>query len=457
MTRLVDRLRGETRSITTIDDYIAAVNQYSLTPQLQQTLGGGTVEPVGNSFSAYAGHGHASNSIIFSCMAVRQLVFSSVRFRFQRLRDGKPSDMFGTQALALLERPGVGVTTQDYLLRLLAYADLAGNGYSVLDTPLTRLGGDDTTKNLIMLRPDWMEIIATPRVRRGFGKLGLQRVGYLYTEGGPHSGEDPVPLLRDEVMHFAPMPDPRANFRGMSWLTPVVRELENDMLMTRHKRRYFENGATPNMIVKHPVGANQTKVLEFRKRMDEEQRGTDNAYKTLHLYPGADAEVVGSNLEAIDFRRVQGAGETRIAAAAGVPPVIVGLSEGLEAATYSNYSQARRRLADGTMHPLWQNVAGSHEVVVPPPGPDTRLWYDAEDIPFLREDEKDAAEIQSTRAQTIATLVREGYTPESVIAAVESNDFRVLQHTGLYSVQLQPPGSSDPAPDPGTPPQGGTP
>jgi phage portal protein BeeE len=57
----------------------------------------------------------------------------------------------------------------------------------------------------------------------------------------------------------------------------------------------------------------------------------------------------------------QGAGETRIAAAAGVPPVIVGLSEGLQAATYSNYSQARRRFADGTMRPLWRNAAVARE------------------------------------------------------------------------------------------------
>jgi phage portal protein BeeE len=450
MTRLLDRLRGGHRDITTIDDYIAAVNAYSmLTPNLEQTLGGGKVEPIGNSLSAYTGYGYAGNSVVFSVMAVRQLVFSSVRFTWQRMRNGSPSDTFGSSALALLERPSPGVTTQDYLLRLLAHADLAGNAYSYLDTPLTRLGGDDTTKSLVQLRPDWMEIVASPRMRQiqgSSGQVGWQKMGYVYTEGGRHSGNDPVPLLRDEVMHFAPVPDPINNFRGMSWLTPILREIEADGLMTRHKRRFFENGATPNMIVKHPVGANQAKVLEFRKRLEEEQTGTDNAYKTLHLYPGSDATVVGSNLEAIDFKNVQGAGETRIAAAGGVPPVIVGLSEGLQAATYSNYSQARRRLADGTMHPLWQNVAGSHETIVPPPDAGSRLWYDAHDIPFLREDEKDAAAIQSTRATTIAALVREGYTPESVVAAVEADDFRLLVHTGLYSIQLQPPGSSTPDP-----------
>ena len=96
-----------------------------------------------------------------------------------------------------------------------------------------------------------------------------------------------------------------------------------------------------------------------------------------------------------------------------MPPVIVGLSEGLEASTYSNYSQARRRLADGTAHPLWENLAGcmEHLLKIPGDGTDVRLWYDADNVPFLREDEKDAAEIQGARATTIAGLITAGSLP----------------------------------------------
>jgi phage portal protein BeeE len=158
---------------------------------------------------------------------------------------------------------------------------------------------------------------------------------------------------------------------------------------------------------------------------------------------------VGANLKDIDFKNVRGGGETRIAAAAGVPPVIVGLSEGLAAATYSNYGQARRRLADGTAHPLWQNLAGSLENIVKrPPGLGNRLWYDASDVPFLREDEKDAADIQQTRAATINSYITAGYEPDSVVKAVEANDLRLLKHSGMYSVQLQKPGADQPTAQP---------
>jgi hypothetical protein len=167
----------------------------------------------------------------------------------------------------------------------------------------------------------------------------------------------------------------------------------------------------------------------------------------------------------IDFKQVRGGGETRIAAAAGIPPIIVGLSEGLEAATYANYGQARRRLADGTAHPLWQNMAGSVETVMKRPGPDVRLWYDATDVPFLREDEGDAANIANVRSTTISTYITAGFQPDSVVKAVDSGDLGLLVHTGLTSVQLLPPGEksapdkptdvTDKEPQPAKPPAGG--
>lgn len=785
MPRLLDKLRTDQRSIVSIDDYVAALNQTSMFGGALETTIGGPAESIGSTFREFGGAAFHGNGVVFSVMAVRQYVFSAVRFRYQRLRDGKPSDMFGTPDLSILETPWIGGTTQDLLSRMIQDADLAGSSFQVLDTPLTRMGGDGG-QEIVRLRPDWVDVVIERRMRRsGFsetppGQLGYRKVGYLYTEGGRHSGHDPVPLLLDEVAHFMPMPDPLATFRGMSWLTPVVREIENDALMTRHKRKFFENGATPNMIIKHEKGADRESIIAFNKRLVAENGGVENAYKNLNLYPGADATVVGVDMQKIDFRQVQGAGEplgvdtpiptpkgwttmgdiepgdqvigrdglpanvvavspihhdrkcyrvtfndrtsivadgghiwaaldrtvkgrpeqtytteqlrdrivkweakgnggnrmgiapmaavkapardllvdpyvlgawlgdgqtagaaicgadadlafiaseierrgytttewttapdkvsvigipggllsalralgvlgnkhipsdylrasieqrldllrglmdtdgsvghagketcefsskfeslarqvaelarslgyrctvsskrdmrsrtgmtwrvtfradpdmvpfalprkaarcvtplhvrnraivsiepvatvpvrciavdspdhlfvagegwvlthnTRIAAAGGTPPVIVGLSEGLAAATYSNYAQARRRFGDGTIHPLWQNAAGSLSPLLKNLGKDTRLWYDADDIPFLREDEKDSAEINKIRAETISSLITAGYEPDSVVTAVDSGDFRILRHTGLYSVQLQKPGATAP-------------
>jgi hypothetical protein len=84
---------------------------------------------------------------------------------------------------------------------------------------------------------------------------------------------------------------------------------------------------------------------------------------------------------------------------------------------------------------------------------DSELWFDTADMPLLREDAKDAAEIEQIKATTITILVREGFTAESAMAAVMGQDMALLKHTGLVSVQLQPPGIVQPALPNGAPSQ----
>lgn len=440
--------RAPERDIGSLEDYVNSFQfgGASYYPSgVQQTMPGEPAERIPHDFTGFATRA-ATNGVLAACLDVRMSVFSATRFQWQRLNNGRPSEIFGTPELQLLERPWPGGTTQDLLARQILDADLAGNSYWARD-------GD----TLVRLRPDWVDIVLEPRMVRG-GQLSWQRVGYLYQEGGRGSGAEPVPFLPDEIAHFAPRPDPLATFRGMSWMTPIIRETATDNLMTSHKRRFFENAATPNMVVRLAREVTPDAFEKFKAKMETNHRGVENAYKTLYLGGGADVTVVGQSFEQMNFSTVQGAGETRIAAAAGVPPVIVGLSEGLQAATYSNYAQARRRFADGTIHPLWQNAAGSFAPLVRPPGSGgsgaIRLWYDSRDVPFLREDRKDAAEIQRQQASTIRQLTDAGFTPESVVRAVDAEDYTLLVHTGLFSVQLQKPGETAPATAPATTEEG---
>ncbi|MGB5697221.1 MAG: hypothetical protein WBM46_16305, partial [Polyangiales bacterium] len=137
----------------------------------------------------------------------------------------------------------------------------------------------------------------------------------------------------------------------------------------------------------------------------------------------------------------QGRGETRIAAAAGVPPIIAGFSEGLESATYSNYGQARRKFGDHYARPQWRSFAAAVSKLLPQPRGGVRLWYDDRDIAFLREDQGDEAKIRQTDAITVNTLITAGFEPDAVVSAVQTGNLATLagQHTGLTSVQLVPP------------------
>jgi phage portal protein BeeE len=335
--------------------------------------------------------------------------------------------------LRILEQPWPGGTTGDLLTKMLVHADLAGNAF------VTRRGN-----RLKILRPDWMTIVigsgSSDEVVSWDPDADL--LGYLYHPGGYHSGRDPVAFAPQEVAHFAPVPDPEAEYRGMSWLQPVISDIMGDQAATTHKLQFFENGATPNMVVALPI-SDPDKFEKWVEIFNANYAGASNAYKTMFLAGGADTKVVGATFDQMSFKETVGVSETRIAAAAGVPPVIVGLSEGLQGSSLNagNYNSSRRRFADGTMRPLWRNVAGSLSMLVKVPTA-AELWYDTRDIAFLREDAEVEASIISTQSQSMRALVDGGFEPSSVIAAVTAGDLSLLIHTGLLSVQVQEPGAA---------------
>lgn len=229
-------------------------------------------------------------------------------------------------------------------------------------------------------------------------------------------------------------------------MTPLVREIQADSHATNHKLKFFENGATLGTVISYDPTLSPEQFQTYVKMFKDLHVGTDNAYKALHIGGGATPTVNGADLKQLDFKATQGAGETRIAAAAGVGAIIARFSEGLAGSSLNagNYSAAKRQFADMTLRPLWRQAAGALSKLVTV-GANERLWYDVRDVEFLKEDRKDAADIQSTTATTMKTLLDAGYTPDSVTVAVETGDLSRLQHSGLYSVQLQAPGTIAPS------------
>jgi HK97 family phage portal protein len=390
-------------------------------------------EEIGGDYRGYVEGIYKRNGVVFACMAARQLLFSEARFQYQRMRAGRPGDLYGTPALSVLETPWTNGTTGSLLERAITDVDLAGNAYMVRRGNAIR-----------RLRPDWVTILGGSQ---SDSPIDAEVVGYVYHEGGRGNDPDGQVLFPEAVAHFKAYDDPTARFKGMSWLQAIVGEILGDSAATAHKTNFFENGANLGYVVtmdpEGRMGPEQFK--NWVETFKHGHEGAHNAYKTLFLSNGADVKVVGTNFRDLDMKAVQGAGETRICAAARVPPIIVGVSEGLESATYSNYGQARRAFADLTMRPMWRKMAGALATIVDVPS-DSRLWYDDRDIPFLQEDEKDASEIQQMQANTIRTLIDAGYEPDSVVLAVTNGNYDMLEHTGLFSVQLQKPGAQEEAP-----------
>jgi len=426
--RLFERLAGQKRySISTVDDYVAYMgHEYPFGLNLSWRRGPQEAAP--NTFEGYATRLFMQNPVVWRAVSFRKAVFSQAQFKWRDLGD---RTLFGNAALSVLERPWPGGTTADLLARMILHADLGGSAY-------VRRGEGQ----LHMLRPDWVRVMMGSKVDNDepAGMEDTTLVGYVFMR----DGRDPVFLHPGEVAHFVPMPDPLAHFRGMSWLTPVVREVQGDKQMTDHKLKFLDNGATPNLVIKFDPASTVEQARQVRDLIESDHVGVANAYKTLYLGGGADATVVGADLSQMDFRNVQGKAETRILMAAGLHPVLAGASEGLQGSSLNagNYQQVRRNFSDVDLQDLFNQAASSLQVLLKVPA-GAELAVDTRHIPFLQDDMRDNAEIQQAQASAMRQLVDGGFNPESVVAAVVANDMSMLEHSGKLSVQLQRPGSNE--------------
>lgn len=409
---------------------------------------------------------YKENGPIFSCLLARQLLFSEARFQFRNRQNGKAGELFGHPNLSLLEFPWPGGTTSNLLTRIEADASLAGNAYYTTVDDDGRIGRNSIgglNRRMSRLRPDWVTIVVgvpgsdEPRP----WAIGARILAYMYepppwAQGRPigygDDANETVVLLPDEVAHYNPVPDPAARWRGMSWLTPIIKEIEGDKAATAHKRRFYKHAAVPAQSISFDKDVSTETFEKFIALYEARHGGMDNSFKPMFLV-GADVRPMTFDFQQLDMRALQGAAETRIASAARVPPVIAIMSEGLGATSYATYAAAKRHFADHWARPAWRDVAASLMPLVRiPEQPRAELWYDDREIAFLRDDAKDAAEIQQAEVATLNALVSNGWTTDSALAFIRSGgDWSLLKHSGLVSVQLQAPGSQNPAVAPGAP------
>ncbi len=198
MAKLLDALVRKSESRYTLNDYaewmLESMQYGGLSYPLTMTQNGQGVEPIGANFVGHVQQAFKANGAIAALELVRVAVFSQARFQFRQLRNGRPGTIFGTAALSLLEKPWAGGTTGHLLARMILDVDMAGNFYAVRHN-----------NELIRLRPDWVDILLTPR-QIGASTVGYRKMGYAYYDEG-RRGTPSAVFLPEDVAHWAPIPD----------------------------------------------------------------------------------------------------------------------------------------------------------------------------------------------------------------------------------------------------------
>lgn len=403
----------------------------------QYAVGGSYGTTPDATFTGYVRDIAERNGVVAGAVAARALLLSQIRFTWRNNRTSPtPGRTFGDRSLGVLERPGP--VTRPELLHL------AEKDVSYAGSWIAHRKGDE----LYRLRPDWVTVVmgSDSDPVNDWIPPDAEITGYVYSNPSKRNGRTEA-FLPDEIIHWKPEPHPLEWWRGESWVTSVMQEIRNDGQATDHTSKFFDHAATPNLVFTMDPSLTKEQVEAFAEATNRLHAGSGNAYKNMFLGGGTGVEVVGSENAALGLKDIQGGYETRIASRSRVPASVLGIREGLagSALNAGNYGAARRLWADGWFSPTCQSLCASVERVMHPAA-DAELWYDPTEVLFLQEDAKDQADIQSTKATAIRTLTDAGYEGASIIAAIEADDFSLLKHTGLYSVQLMPPGTAAPQP-----------
>jgi phage portal protein BeeE len=355
---------------------------------------------------------YETNGVVFACTLVRMMMLAEAAFKFRDLSD---KHLFGNTDLRILEYPWPGATAGELWARMEQSESLTGNTF------VAQVEDDE----LLML-PANEVVIVSEEVTSSGGVKYRRVLGYDWDPDRQPGVNKPSAKAQfftvDEVAHWSPIPDPSARFRGMSWLSPVLRDVGADNAMTSYKTQYMDHG-TPVTAVKYDRALKPETIDYLIDRLQAKFGGVANAWKPLILDQGADP-IMAAEFGSLDFRNVQAGGELRVCAAAGVSPILIGLRA---ADTGETYQSAMRQLADMHLRPLWRSACASLQKLVPNvPAKGVQLWYDTSDIAALQAAETEKAQVTQVSAAAMLTFIQAGFTHESVISAVTSGDLSLL-------------------------------
>lgn len=322
-------------------------------------------------FERLTSDGYQKNSVVAACIQALTFTFSEPPLLVwsQEGADGEPLPTHPLRQILRNPNPLMG---EDELWQYtIAYMALGGNAYwhKVRST-----GG-----RVVEL---WPYHAGQVRPVPG-GPAWVQ--GYEFNDGST----DWQPIPKKDIVHFKwPLPDPSQPWMAQPPLRSASRAVDTDSELDRYLYALLKNDAVPRtVIMQNPERFMTPEEVERAKAQWRERYGGESRGDVAILEAGATVQRLSLNLEELAFDALRRVPEVRIAAAFGVPPILAGLSAGLDASTYSNYQQARLAFTQDRLVPLWRSVAAEVQSSLASEfGNGVVLRHDLNEVASLQED-----------------------------------------------------------------------
>jgi HK97 family phage portal protein len=290
--------------------------------------------------------------------------------------------------LALLANPmGDGSLTQNDLIQAtVTYLDLEGEAY------WERIWANKNRTEVAALWPmvDPRYVWAIP------GETELIR-GWVYRKSAKAIVFDKRDLIAFRYFN------PETPYYGLSPTEVLRQAILADVKAIDWNRLFFENDATPGMVLVTDQALTTSQAQEVEARWEAKHRGVGNAHRTHVFGSGLRPERYTPTHRDMQFLNLRAWSREEILAAYGVPPLIVGLYQETNRAT----AQTMRRL-------FWENAViprlGKIEQTLNAelvPDEDIQLFFDLSEIEALQEDVAEMAQIG-------VSLLAQGWTPNEI-------------------------------------------
>ena len=360
-----------------------------------------------------ADQGYRNNELVFAC--INEYITSASEARLivgTRDQDRNFIETTDSRALELLHEPNRSQDMTAFLEQMHMQLLIGGNAY--MYKPVSDIG---TLSGMWLLRPDRVRVI--PDTMTGYPQ------GWYYTIDHKST------VIPEELISQHKVVDPLNDWYGLGALQVLAKMVNLDMSATDFAKSVFENKGVPAGFLKVARRLNtQDEADAIRRNWHARFAGKANWQRIGVLDEDASYEELASKMTDMAMPDLRNLTESRICAAFGVPPIVVGANVGLQNGTYSNYAQAKESFWEETLMPAYKRIAVfmTRALRNTIEFRDMEFSFDFSGVRALAEDREQEANVQKTRSEAAAILIRVGYDPDSVSEALQLP--QGLLHTG---------------------------
>lgn len=212
-----------------------------------------------------------------------------------------------------------------------------------------------------------------------------------------YRGRKDIEWAEDDIVVFKNY-NPDNLRRGLSNLEGLRMTLLNEDASRRATASWWNRGARPSLVVKHPKTLSAPAIERLSAQIDAQYSGSDNAGRPLVLEEAMEATVVQLSAEEMQYIESRKLNREEVCGSYDVPPPVVHI---LDKATFSNITEQLRSMYRDTMAPRFEMFESviDHQLV-----PD---FYEADVFTKFNMDDVLRGDFE-TRATAVSSLIERG-------------------------------------------------